>query len=108
MTSYKELGLVNTKDMFAKAMKGGYAIPAFNFNNMEQMQAIIMACVEAKSFRFQRELVLTQTPTSFAIWPVAPSSTHTSLAVTFRSSFTWITVQTLRSARTVSTTDSLL
>ena len=49
MTSYKELGLVNTKDMFAKAMKGGYAIPAFNFNNMEQMQAIIMACVEAKS-----------------------------------------------------------
>ena len=49
MTSYKEIGLVNTKDMFAKAMKGGCAIPAFNFNNMEQMQAIIMACVEAKS-----------------------------------------------------------
>jgi len=49
MTSYKELGLVNTKDMFAKAIKGGYAIPAFNFNNMEQMQAIIQACVEAKS-----------------------------------------------------------
>ena len=49
MVSYKELGLVNTKDMFAKAMKGGYAIPAYNFNNMEQMQAIIQACVEAKS-----------------------------------------------------------
>ncbi|MBR1404366.1 MAG: class II fructose-1,6-bisphosphate aldolase [Treponema sp.] len=49
MTSYKEIGLVNTRDMFAKAIKGGYAIPAFNFNNMEQMQAIIMACVEAKS-----------------------------------------------------------
>ena len=32
---------VNTRDMFAKAIKGGYAIPAFNFNNMEQMQAII-------------------------------------------------------------------
>ncbi len=32
MTSYKELGLVNTKEMFAKAIKGGYAIPAFNFN----------------------------------------------------------------------------
>ena len=47
--NYKDLGLVNTRDMFAKAMKGGYAIPAFNFNNMEQMQAIIMACVEAKS-----------------------------------------------------------
>ncbi len=49
MISYKELGLVNTREMFAKAVKGGYAIPAFNFNNMEQMQAIIQACVEAKS-----------------------------------------------------------
>ena len=49
MTSYKELGLVNTRDMFAKAVKGGYAIPAYNFNNMEQLQAIIMACVETKS-----------------------------------------------------------
>ncbi len=49
MTSYKELGLVNTRDMFAKAVRGGYAIPAYNFNNMEQMQAIIMACVETKS-----------------------------------------------------------
>lgn len=49
MVSYKELGLVNTTEMFAKAVKGGYAIPAFNFNNMEQMQAIIQACVETKS-----------------------------------------------------------
>ena len=49
MVSYKELGLVNTKEMFAKAIKGGYAIPAYNFNNMEQMQAIIRAAVETKS-----------------------------------------------------------
>lgn len=49
MVSYKELGLVNSRDIFAKAVKGGYAIPAFNFNNMEQMQAIIQACVECKS-----------------------------------------------------------
>ena len=49
MTSYKELGLVNTKELFAKAMKGGYAVPAYNFNNMEQLQAIIQACVETKS-----------------------------------------------------------
>ena len=49
MYSYKEIGLVNTKDMFAKAMAGKYAIPAYNFNNMEQMQAIIQACVETKS-----------------------------------------------------------
>ncbi len=49
MTSYKELGLVNTVDLFRKAMEGHYAIPAYNFNNMEQMQAIIQACVETKS-----------------------------------------------------------
>ncbi len=49
MISYKDLGLVNTKEMFAKAGKGGYAIPAYNFNNMEQLQAIIQACVETKS-----------------------------------------------------------
>lgn len=49
MTHYKELGLVNSKQLFQKAVKGGYAIPAFNFNNMEQLQAIISACVETKS-----------------------------------------------------------
>ena len=49
MVSYKTLGLVNTKKMFAKAVKGGYAIPAFNFNTMEQMQAIVQAAVETKS-----------------------------------------------------------
>ena len=49
MVSYKELGLVNSIELFVKADKGGYAIPAFNFNNMEQMQAIIQASVETKS-----------------------------------------------------------
>ena len=49
MVSYKELGLVNTREMFAKAVDGGYAIPAFNFNNMEQLQAIIQASAETKS-----------------------------------------------------------
>ena len=49
MVSYKELGLVNTREMFAKAIKGGYAVPAFNFNNMEQLQAIVMAAAETKS-----------------------------------------------------------
>ncbi|MBO7379331.1 MAG: class II fructose-bisphosphate aldolase, partial [Bacteroidales bacterium] len=49
MVNYKDLGLVNTREMFAKAVKGGYAIPAFNFNTMEQMQAIVMAAVETKS-----------------------------------------------------------
>lgn len=47
--SYKDLGLVNTKHMFEKAVSGGYAIPAYNFNNLEQMQAIIQACCEVES-----------------------------------------------------------
>ena len=49
MVSYKELGLVNTREMFKRAYNGGYAIPAFNFNTMEQMQAIVQAAVEKKS-----------------------------------------------------------
>lgn len=49
MVSYKDLGLVNSREIFAKAVDGGYAIPAFNFNNMEQLQSIIQACVETKS-----------------------------------------------------------
>ena len=49
MVSYRDLGLVNTNEMFKKAMEGKYAVPAYNFNNMEQMQAIIQACVETKS-----------------------------------------------------------
>ena len=38
MVNYKDLGLVNTRDMFAKAIKGGYAIPAFNFNNINNVK----------------------------------------------------------------------
>ena len=49
MHSYKELGLVNTREMFRKAMEGKYAVPAYNFNNMEQLQAIITACMETNS-----------------------------------------------------------
>lgn len=49
MVNYKDLGLVNTREMFKKAIDGGYAIPAFNFNNMEQLQAIIQASSEKKS-----------------------------------------------------------
>ncbi len=49
MISYKDLGLVNSRELFKKAMAGKYAIPAFNFNNMEQLQAIVQACAETKS-----------------------------------------------------------
>jgi fructose-bisphosphate aldolase class II len=48
-TSYKDLGLANTNDMFRRAFAGHYAVPAYNFNNMEQLQAIVTACVETRS-----------------------------------------------------------
>jgi fructose-bisphosphate aldolase class II len=48
-TPYPDLGLVNTREMFKKAMEGGYAVPAYNFNNMEQLQAIVIGCVESTS-----------------------------------------------------------
>ena len=47
--NYRELGLVNTRELFKKAMAEGYAIPAYNFNNMEQLQAIIFGCIETHS-----------------------------------------------------------
>jgi fructose-bisphosphate aldolase, class II len=47
--SYKELGLSNTREMFERAMKNQYAVPAYNFNNLEQLQAIIYGCIESKS-----------------------------------------------------------
>ena len=49
MITFKELGLVNTRDMYKKAIKEGFAVPGYNFNNLEQLQAIIKACVETRS-----------------------------------------------------------
>ena len=46
---YKELGLVNTKAMFAQALKEQFAVPAYNFNNMEQLQAIVTGCARSAS-----------------------------------------------------------
>jgi fructose-bisphosphate aldolase class II len=47
--NFKELGFSNTRDMFKKAIEGKYAIPAYNFNNMEQIQAIVTACGKSNS-----------------------------------------------------------
>ena len=47
--TFEALGLVNTQDMLKKAFDGGYAVPAYNFNNMEQLQAIIIGCAESRS-----------------------------------------------------------
>lgn len=43
------MALVTTKELFEKAYAGGYAIGAFNFNNMETIQAVIDACREERS-----------------------------------------------------------
>lgn len=48
-THYTELGLANTREIFQQAVRGGYAIPAYNFNNMEQLQAIVLASIETNS-----------------------------------------------------------
>lgn len=49
MYHYTELGQINTKDMFQKAYKEGYAVPAFNFVSIEQFNAIIDAVMEKHS-----------------------------------------------------------
>ncbi len=49
MINYKDLGFVNTKQMLKNAYEGGYAIPAYNFNNMEQIQAIVIGCLKTQS-----------------------------------------------------------
>jgi len=41
--------LTHTRELFAKALKGKYALGAFNVNNMELLQAIIEACEEEKA-----------------------------------------------------------
>ena len=92
MVSYKELGLVNTREMFAKAIKGGYAIPAFNFNNMEQMQAIVQACVETSSpVIMQVSSGARKYANPTILRPRVPWSMPRSWVRTFRSCCIWIT-----------------
>lgn len=43
MNKYSDFGLVNTHEMFADAMRHQYAVPAFNFYNMETLDAIMNA-----------------------------------------------------------------
>ena len=49
MVSYKELGLSNTKKMFEVALERKFAVPGYNINNLEQLQAIIIGCGETES-----------------------------------------------------------
>lgn len=47
--NYKDFGLVNTREMFADAIARRYAVPAFNFYNMETLSAILAAATETHS-----------------------------------------------------------
>lgn len=49
MMHYSCFGLVNTKKLLNQALKDGYAIPAFNFYNMETLLAILKAAERTKS-----------------------------------------------------------
>ena len=69
--SWKDIGLVNTREMFKKAMTGKYAIPAYNFNNMEQLQAIVLDALNPNrlsSFRFRAARANTPTRPSSVSW----------------------------------------
>lgn len=46
---YKEFGFVNTDAMLQGALRGGYAVPAYNFSNLEQLQAVLSACQQTDS-----------------------------------------------------------
>lgn len=47
--NYTSYGLVNTQKMFSDALGNGYAVPAFNFYNMETLMAIMTAAQECRS-----------------------------------------------------------
>ena len=49
MVSFKDLGLSNTKKMFEVALERKFAVPGYNINNLEQLQAIIIGCGESES-----------------------------------------------------------
>lgn len=59
MVSYKEIGLSNTKRMLEVALERKFAVPGYNFSNLEQLQAIIIGCGESKS-----PVILQNSPTA--------------------------------------------
>jgi fructose-bisphosphate aldolase class II len=59
MVSYKEIGLTNTKNMFEVALDKRFAIPGYNYSNLEQLQAIIIGCGATNS-----PVILQNSPTA--------------------------------------------
>ena len=93
--------LTHTKDLFAKALKGKYALGAFNVNNMELIQAIVEACEEEKApLMLQISRARVPTPTRFIS---RSSSRPPSASQTFPSPFTLITATRSSCARSALT-----
>ena len=108
MVNYKDLGLVNSREMFKKAMEGKYAIPAFNFNNMEQMQAIVAACVETKSPVILQVPVNMQIKPYYVTWHKVRLNMPKNLDAIFQFVFTSTMATRTNCAYLVSKWDSLL
>lgn len=47
--NFEDLGLVNTRGMFKKALRDRYAVPGYNFYDLEQVQGILYGCAESNS-----------------------------------------------------------
>jgi len=93
--------IVTTKEMFRKAYEGGYAVGAFNVNNMEIVQGITEAARLPSSCRSPAARV--PTPTT----PISSSSSRLpSRRPVFRSPCIWTTATALSSARAASTAAS--
>ena len=59
MVSFQDLGLSNTKRMFEVALERKFAVPGYNYSNLEQLQAIIIGCGETNS-----PVILQNSPTA--------------------------------------------
>jgi fructose-bisphosphate aldolase class II len=69
MRRFKEVGFVNTKRMYERALAGHYAVPGYNFNTLEQVTAMVQACLETRS------------PLVVQYFPVPDEQLHLSTAV---------------------------
>ena len=89
------MALVTSTEMFKKAYAGGYAIGAFNVNNMEIVQGITEACGELKA------PVILQVSKGARAY-----ANHTYLVKLVEAAVIWITAPTSRPARAASTAAS--
>ena len=97
--------IVTTTEMFKKAYAGGYAVGAFNVNNMEIVQGITEAAGELKApviLQVSRAPAPTRTTIIWFIWS-GPRRKTTPIS---RSPCIWITATALSCARTASTAAS--